>query len=549
MGKFEIMQIDFQYSSVWIALFAGLFLILLVLQLILIQRNQSTSPKRKAVKIGLNLFFFTCLLLLLIQPYIYREYMPQNVLVYDTEVSEHFVNHLSDSLNLKNAIPIDSYEKSADNIFLAGQRFTPVQLGKLQEANITWIPYHSEGAVMDIRWNGLLRQGQSQTLYGTYNTDREVYLTLLFGDEVLDSVLVGPSDQNFRLTTQAKAIGRNQLSLTTNGQELGKIRFFVTENNPIHYQMHFSYPDMEIRHLSGWLGRKGQGITASVQTSTSVIQQSTNIEMTDTLQFLITEPAFANSKVVGEAIASGATILFTNFGNVDRELLQINRALGTAWSVNRSHTEGSRTIEGSLTALPYKLIAQPQQWELLDAAVGYQRIGSAKVGVSLLDATFPIALQGDSIGYAAVWDRIFYAMRPAEGIIFNIPQPLFTSIGPKEWNINSPHKIEEILSIETDSIFLSPSPINPRSHTGYYKTPLSGWTGLADTLEIYFHGEEDDFQFVRHKNQINQFIQYQQDKLIGSKPIYQKQQLSDWWWFALLLLSATLLWIEPRVDR
>lgn len=543
------MQIDFQYSTGWIALFSGLLVILLILQLVLIHRNPRTSPGRKAVKTGLNILFFLSLILLLLQPYFYREYIPQNILVYNTDVSPEFLNNLKDSLNLERAISIDDYESSADNVYLVGQQYTPIQLGKLKRAYISWIPYLEDAAITDIRWNGLIRHSQTQTIYGNYNLEEDAILSLRFGDQTLDSVQVGPKNQTFKLSAQAKAKGRNQLSLAANGQELGHIRFFVTENSPIHYQMLFSYPDMEIRRLSEWLGKQGQGISATVQTSTSVIQQSTNLESTDTLQFLITEPAFANSATVKEALTSGATVLFSNFNNVDRELLQINRALGTDWSVNRSHTEGSRTIEGSLTALPYRLLTQPQQWELFDAAVGYQRIGQAKVGISLLEATFPIALQGDSVEYAAVWDRILSAMRPAEGTTFHVPLPLFVGLGSGEWTINSHQEIDEIVLIDGDSIYLSPSPINPKSHTGYYQPSSSGWNDFADTLEIYSHGEDNDFQFIRQKHQINQFIQYHQEHFNGIDPSYQKVKLSAWWWFALVLLSATLLWLEPRVGN
>ncbi|HSJ66320.1 MAG TPA: hypothetical protein VK921_01540 [Anditalea sp.] len=543
------MQIDLQFSNLWVAIFTASLIVLLALSLVLIYRNPTISPSIKALKTGLNLFFFLSLILLVVQPYFYREYIPRNILVYGTDVPREYLDRLKDSLNMDEARSIDDYESSADYVYLTGQQFTTLQLGKLQQANVTWIPYQPEAVVEDIRWDGLLRQGQTQTIHGTYNTVEEVFLSLRFGDEILDSVLIGPNNPNFRLTAQAKAIGRNLLTLEANSREVGKINFFVTENNPIHYRMLFSYPDMEIRRLSEWLGNKGQGISATVYTSTSVIRQSTNIDNADTLQFLITEPAFANSSAVGDAIASGATVLFTNFGNVDRELLQINRALGTDWSVNRSHPEGSRTIEGSLTALPYRLITQPQQWELFEAAAGYQRIGKAKVGVSLLEATFPIALQGDSIGYAAVWDRMLYAMRPIEGTSFHIPQPLFTGLGSNEWVINSQQDIDEVVSIAGDSIYFTPSPVNPRSHTGYSQASSSGWKTFADSLEIYFHGEDDNFQFVRNKNQINQFIHYHQGSLDSTAPLYHKIQLSAWWWLILVLLSATLLWIEPRMGR
>ncbi|KEO75169.1 hypothetical protein [Anditalea andensis] len=544
------MQIDFQWPMGWAVAITCLLTLLLAVQLILIIRNNGLSLVRKTVRFTFNLLFVFSIILLLFRPYWIRAYTPKNILVHDGQVSQHDLNLIKDSLNLTEILSIDHYENGPDNIHLVGQHYTPVQMAKLQYASqITWLPNRTGINISDIRWNGVLRQGQNQKIYGTYLGDEDAILSIRYGEEMLDTVHVGPHHTTFTFTVQPKALGRNNLTLLSEGKELGQIRFYVIQNNPVHYKMLFSYPDMEIRHLSEWLGKRGQGISTYVYTSTSVIHQSTNIEKTDTLQFIITEPAYAGSSEVKAAIESGASVLFTNFSDVEKELLLVNRTLETDWAVNKTNAESNRTIDGALTALPYKFITQPHQWKLLDDAVGFQRVGRANVGVSLLEATFPIALQGDSLGYADVWDNILYAMRPAEGITFQVPHPLFTGIGSPEWSVNSPLEIEHLLTVASDSIFLIPSSINPLNHTAVYKAFSSGWNTLADTLEVYVYGQEDGFSAIRQKNQINQFIQYhRQQRKLAKDPIFHIQQLSHWWWFGLVIFSATLLWMEPRFN-
>ncbi|HSJ68270.1 MAG TPA: hypothetical protein VK921_11365, partial [Anditalea sp.] len=80
------MQIDLQFSNLWVDLFTALFIVLLALSLVLIYRNPTISPSRKALKTGFNLFFYLSLILLVVQPYFYREYIPRNILVYGTDV-------------------------------------------------------------------------------------------------------------------------------------------------------------------------------------------------------------------------------------------------------------------------------------------------------------------------------------------------------------------------------------------------------------------------------------------------------------------------------
>lgn len=541
------MQIDLEYSSTWLAVFSILLIGLIGIQLWLIIRNRALTSQRKAIRLALNFFFFSSLILLFLQPYYYRDYIPEKLIVYEADVPQEFRAQLRDSLGVDKIISINEYNGSFDEVHLIGQNFDPLQLGKLQRAKVNWIPYHNDNELAAVSWKGLIRKGEAQTIRGMLHLEEEALISLFYGDELLDSILVSPDQNTFQFTTRAKAIGRNSYTLIKNREPLGEIKFFAIENRPINYLMRFSYPDMETRRLSEWLGSRGEGIKTNIQYSTGIQQRAANLNPQDTAQFFITEPNFANSPEIKAAMASGASILFTNIGAPDRDLLQINRALDSNFSVNRATQEGNRIIEGTLTALPYSFITQANQWELLDNAVAYQKVGQNKIGVSLLEATFPLALQGDSIAYAAVWEEILSDMRPVEGTSFQVSQPSFTGVTTDEWKINTPSDIDEILQAGEDSVYLTRSPVNPNTYTGKWEAEQEGWISFADSLEMYVYGQNEAFTTVRQNRLISHFLQHQKDKAEHTQPHRYRIEISDWWWFGLMMLAAAMLWIEPRV--
>jgi hypothetical protein len=543
------MQISLDYSSTWLAVFAILFVVLLGIQLALILRKKTLSNTRKGTRLGLNIFFFISLLLLLLQPYLYRGYEPETLILHATDVPRDFIEQLRDSLGVERSMPIDRYDGQYDEIYLVGQNFDPLQLARLQKATVNRIPYYKENELTAIDWKGLIRMGETQTVRGVIHTEEEALISLYYGDELVDSILVTPPQNTFRFTIRAKAIGRNNFTLARNSEPLGAIKFYAIENQPINYLMRFSYPDMETRRLSEWLGSRGEGIKTNIQYSTGIQQRATTLSPQDTAQFFITEPQFANSAEIKAAMASGASILFTNLGAPDRELLQINRALGTNFSVNRATQEGIRIMESTLTALPYTFISQANQWELLDNAVAYQKVGQNKIGVSLLESTFPLALQGDSVAYAAVWEEILSAMRPTnEGVYFQINQPIFKDLITDEWKINTPIDVSDLLQIGEDSVYLTRSAVNPHTYAGKWKAGKEGWISFADSLEMYIYGQEKEFSTVQQNRLISNFLQYRKEILAQTQPHQYKVEISDWWWFALVIFAAAMLWVEPRIQ-
>jgi hypothetical protein len=170
-------------------------------------------------------------------------------------------------------------------------------------------------------------------------------------------------------------------------------------------------------------------------------------------------------------------------------------------------------------------------------------LGDMKVGVSLLEATFPIAFQGDTVRYGQVWEEIFAAMRPVEGVQLDFPQPFFTQQA-SSFSINAEAPSQEI-TIAQDTVYLVRSAVNPNVVTGRWIPSEEGWVSFADTLEVYVHGEE--LTNVSQNRFLSQFIRHHHSLEPSETPLKEKKELSAWWLFGLVLLSSTLMWVEPRV--
>ncbi|WP_143959858.1 hypothetical protein [Litoribacter populi] len=537
-----MINFEFPFDDIWGVILLFLLAAILALQVMFVLSTKNLSPTRKAIRMGLNILFLISVAMLILAPYAEKESVAIKILVYDGSNSREAAQYWKDSLGLPEMITIDDYEGKRNEVFLLGHNFQPEDLAKLHGSSVEWFSDFKVREFTNLHWEGILRQGEMQTVRGNLEFTEATEISIHFGDEKLDSLLLSPSEHNFKLQFQAKASGRNELSLRVNGEEKGLIRFFAVPNAALHYNLLFSYPDMEIRRLAEWLGRQGQDLSSSIQTSTEA--QQTARTGAETAQFYITEPTMANTPAIKQAAEKGASLLFTNFDNPETQILQINRAFGTRFQLNRLSQEGNRQIESNLTALPYRMTEKSNQWEFFDGAFAYQELGGIKIGVSLLENTFPIAFQGDTVRYGEIWDQIFNPMRPAEGDYFSIQQPVFSNLA-MDFEINSPNSLEEVI-FEQDTVFLGSSAINSFVKKGKWIPSGEGWIGFADSLEVYVYGEEFGQAYQNHL--ISHFIKHQHSSRT-TESITEKSAPSPWWLFGLIVISASLLWVEPRVNN
>lgn len=500
---------------------------------------------RKAVKISLNTLFVLVLTAYLFQP-VWTSIRPeQAVLVHSVSVTKDKLRFWKDSLGIKKSMGLTDYNQQGNPVYLLGSDFTQADLLKFTAKDVRWIADPGQGSISFLEWKGILREGEMQAVNGKVEAVDSVTITLAQQEEMLAETITDPNSGTFSLRIPANILGRNELSLMVNDSLVGTINFFVQAAKPIQYSLQFAFPDAEIRTLRQHLINSGEQVDERIDISkNSVISSGTN--ESDSLQFLIIDPSQLVKKSTQDAVDNGASVLVISLGEAENDISAINKAFGTNFKTKRITTEESRETEEGLEASPYILENATAQKSSFEQAFAMQQTGNAKVGVSLLGMTFPLKLAGDSLRYEEIWQEILGAMLPQESGSVEIKQPAFAGMQAEIW-INHENFEKDFISIDSDSVFLQPSLVNPFSKTGKFVNVVSGWFSLEDSLAFYSY-DADAWPSLRAEKLRADFLKSHAKQEASSTSFPSQRRVSDWFWLGLLLLSLTMIWLEPKVQ-
>ncbi|UZD23984.1 hypothetical protein [Algoriphagus halophytocola] len=538
-----MIQFEPLISWPWAYLFILLIACILGIQLYWIYRSKDSSLK-KWVKTVLNSLFFLVLITFILQPS-WRYSNPGNgLLLYSEDVSKEQIRFWKDSLNLKKELKINTYHGEPGPIYLLGADFSRLDLLKFSGEKVNWIPFSDHQGLSFLNWKAILKQGENQTIYGYLNVRDSAHLKLIQGEEVLAEQHLKNGKTEFKLEFPVQLIGRNELDFLVNDTLKGKIRFYSTAPSPVQYSLKFGFPDPELRFLSQYLTQTGQSVSEEIKVSKSAFIHS-GARNSDAVQFLIIDPSQLEKQEVKAAIEAGAAVLLLNLNDVQSEVKRINSALNTDFEAERLSSESSRKLEEELYAAPFEWKAKPAQIRNFGNSLAVQRVGNAKVGVSLLGRTFPIKLAGDSLRYRKIWSEILGSLLPEEPASVVFEAPVFQG-GTAGLTLNQERFDQNFARVGSDTLYSRPSLVNPFSKTVELISPDSGWVSLGDTLEYYAYGREEWLGVFRTKL-FADFLKQNQNASSISSEAKSGQKPSDWIWYALLLVLLTLLWVEPKI--
>ncbi|MDR7130128.1 hypothetical protein J2X69_002475 [Algoriphagus sp. 4150] len=538
-----MIQFEPLISWPWAWVFAGAIIVLFGFQLSWILKA-NFEAWRKAVKISLNVLFALVLIAYMFQPVWILGRPAEAVMVHSASITKDKIRFWKDSLGIKKTVKITDYNQEGNPVYLLGDDFTQTELLKFEAKDIHWIPEIKQGSISFLEWKGILREGELQTVSGKIEANDSLRITLVQQGEILAETILEPNLGGFKLEFPAGILGRNELDMMANDSLIGQVNFFARAAKPIQYHLQFAFPDAEIRTLRQHLINSGEQVNERIAISKNSVISSGNSE-SDSLQFLIIDPAQLTRKSTQDAIGNGASVLVINVGEVGNDISAINKAFGTNFKTKRITSEEIREIEEGVEASPYAIENAIAQKSLFDQAFAVQQIGNAKIGVSLLGKTFPLKLAGDSLRYQAIWQEILGALMPQESGAVEIAQPLFSGL-KAEIEVNQEKFEKSFILIESDSIFLQPSLVNPFSKAGRFINPDSGWVSLGDSLEFYSYAA-DEWPSVRAVKLRADFLKSHADKEASSTGFTSPSKVSDWFWLGMFLMLLTMIWLEPKV--
>ncbi len=512
---------------------------LLLVQLWALFRKKTLSRKQLTVKLVLNVLLWLVLLLFVVQPEWKSSESHKSVLVYSSATKKDKLKALQDSLKISKVVSYNEFKQkwsdfSDREIYLLGQDAEPEVLSNLAGKSVYWIPDLKE--LKEVNWEAVLRRSELQTVSGKIAVEEPSVLRIQYAGQTLDSVKLEKGFNAFDLKFPVFSEGRNEVSLVLEGMELQKIHFFATASPKFSVLMILDNPDFESKMLSEWLGRQSHKAKVLTEVAKSTLHQSdvNTSKRVFSHNLIITSPAKAGDSRVKKAVSEGKNVLFIGLTDAPSESQVINRSLGTQFSLKRISTEESVPVGKDLTALPFQFNPNPRQKTMKELPVTYQKKGG-KVGVSLLNETFPLKLSGDSIQYNRVWTEMLALFLPSDSGAIHIQAPVFKDVS-SEVIMNQYSK--GFLYPNSDTLALSTSVVNIQQKSGNYIFRDAGWQELNDSLQVFVEDTNSEAY-------LKQWLKT--NKSQSSTAGIETRTVPDWLWFVLILLCLAALWVEPKV--
>lgn len=532
----------------WLILLA--LLILPLVQVVAIWQKKTSSTSRIWLKTGLNLLLWLTVCLFFINPTIEKSIDSNKILLVSDNIPQQAIQTVKDSLKITEVFSQKAFNRQViDNpqlisqlgkIYLFGEDATPELLSKLNQKSIYWIPYFQPDELQEIHWKGVLNKGEIQQIDGKINSSKAQMLRLKYGNQVIDSLKLSKGFNGFELRFTNFSIGKTALVLALQEKSLQEVNFFSLKNQPKHFQFILSNPDFESKTLADWLGKNGN----QVETITTVAKntQSTfsiNAAKKFVPDIIITDPSNAGNSLVKKAFAEGKSILFINVEEPDVAIKSINQHLGTKWKVRRTSTQENLVISQDLTAHPYQFEPVAFQKVVFEYPIAIQK-HYGKVGISLLNESFPLILSGDSITYTKIWQSTFQALNPSSDNVIRIDAPLYPDVVE---NLKTIQNTENRTIVAKDTAFSTQSGINPLSAEAKYVFRKTGWNIFQDSLAVYVEENQND---IANAKSIKPYLKESIDST-GNTAQSISTSLPEWLWYVLIVLLLTALWLEPKL--
>lgn len=538
-----------------------LLIILLFIQIWAVFKQKNLSKKRLRIKLMLNLVAWVVLLLFIINPKFSKNIDAQQLLIYSSEVPQTEVSKIKDSLKIKESFSLVEFqnlastnEKLIDNlgkITLLGNQFNNLIINQLITKNISWIPYHETKQIQRISWQGILRKNDIQSIEGDIFIEEKNILRAVYANKTLNSVELKKGFNHFQLQFPSFGIGKTEIDLELDNQPIQKVAFFSRKPQTTKILFILENPDFETKTLAEWLGKNGH----QVQIQTQVAKDSRNAVYVNTTeknnknfepQIIFTDASNAQNSIVKNALLNGKSVFFMNVLNTETEIRNINQAIGTKFQLKRISQEENIKINENLTALPYTFIEKEFQQTVGKYPIVIRKT-SNKIGISLLNETFPLKLSGDSLNYSKIWSGILQQLSPSFENNVEIEAPVFQDVD-NEILLNNFTKNPTKIKVENDTVSAENLVVNPSSYSTKYIFRKPDWQPLGDSLEVFV--ENADSRLARAKN-LENFMQNRSNEnfqTTNSQTQTISTQLPDWLWFLIIFMAFAALWIESKLN-
>jgi hypothetical protein len=528
--------------------------------LLLRSAGQQISKQKVGIRIVLNALLWLIIAGFVLQPVIRNTVLAGNVIIAGKDVPSAAIRNIQDSLGIAEVFSEGNLKgKSFDTLTLVGQDFSPSFFADLSQkitasVVINRVPYFSDHQVQSISWSGIIRKGQTQRITGSVRSPDPQWVKVKFGNQTLDSVKLEKGTQSFDLSFPVFTERRTNVELYLGDDQHETIRFFARPLPPLNFRFILDNPDFESRNLATWLANRGNSVEISTNLSKDIRSKVTLNKLGEP-DVIITDPANTSNVQVKKALTAGKSILFINLTNGSSDVSAINTALGTRFQVRKISNEETLPVTGELSKLPFVFVKANGYLTVSGYPVAVEKT-TGKVAVSLLNETFPLVLNGDSISYSSIWTGVVAAIHSAYRTNIEVNSPLYK--GTKaDLRLNNLTGNPPLWVLGEDTLHLDYSAVNQKTAHAAYMPTDSSWLTLPEDAELHV-SDRSGFEEYHKSRIVDDFVKARLElrealgesaKISGLPvPHSNESRIPDWIWFLLFVLCFSALWLEPKFN-
>jgi hypothetical protein len=486
--------------------------------------------------------------------------------------------HLQNVQPYKHSKPLASYElsgRSAAIEFVVGEGLPANDLAEMDHKAFRFFQSGSPTGITELYVSSLNIVHRKNVISGTYNnTNGNTWLYLSGPNGKEDSLQLSEKGlHDFKLSFVPKQGGDFIYSLlmrdSTHTRE-EKLHIHVEKGRPLTILFLQHYPTFETQYLKTFLQRKNHSLILRYQVSksnfryefinhdrvsfdqlTSALLDSLDLVIADSESLSRLSAAEKNS--LGKSIESGLGLLNLSVSANDAGRL----------FPFRTHPSQKDTAIIHINKTPmnvkvprFRVVEEPSVLPVLKSrsAVlsGYSFNGAGRIGFQLFQETYPLALSGDSLNYAALWSPLLEQVARS-----NRSHSKIKIITPWPWFVNDPIDIEVIsstepISLTADSVTIPLTEDIDIDNVWYGRiwVGYSGWhtlqTNDGSTLN-YFVPKTGEWKSLSLMNQMkaNALVGHRDTPAL--KSVKTHQEIPPLIFYLMFVISAGILWLTPKL--
>lgn len=473
------------------------------------------------------------------------------------------------------AVILDTYNDLSgreDNIsFVAGQGLPPDAMDLFKSHPYQFIPSPYPDGIIRISIPERVLPNRRTVLEGIYNSPSKDLKLFLIGPGGKEDSVTFTKDgfQHFELSFLPKTPGNFVYTIESAHGLAGRLPVRVQKQKALNILFVQHHPSFETRYLKNFLGRyhrlvlryqlsKNRYRHEFVNHEPRNVNRLTNellsefdllIIDTDALQGLRASEIESLQSAISEGL--GVLALFNSspagfkdiipfrFTRYARDTAHVspggNKLILPAWSLSVRQDDGIIAVSENRNRI----------------LSGYRYQGMGKMGFQLIQETYRLVLQGDSVDYSALWSRLVEDISRADHAEFVIHQktkfPLFAGL-PIHVEIISLGK-EPTLSLDEITLPLKENVLINDLWDGELRAGKEGWNRLTTTegqpLDLYV-SDPAEWKSVAITN-----VSDATRKAASSATAEQQlktvfRAVPQWIFYFVFLLAAGFLWLVPK---